>query len=189
MKTLIPLLITSLLFALQQDNPRIETLYDRFADATSVTLTSDLGRKGVVDLGGGSVYAPPGSNEAHVYFNIIGVVDGTEPKRGMPKVTIAFTSTSEDWIYLKQTNTLRFILNGTERLNLGVMSRGASEVMHKSGVIEQIALIVPFAVIQKLANSTKVEMQVSSDEFQLTQEQLADMKDWVSRFSATTLKK
>ena len=187
MKALI--FISVFLFALPQGYPTFETRYDRFADETSVVLTENLGVPGVVDLGGGSIYVPPGVRGGTLYLHIAGMVKGIDPKKGIPRVLIMFTSTSRDWIYLKQTNTLRFILDGRERLDLGVMSRTSGDVLNGARgvrVVDQISLSVPFAVIEKLANVNKLEMQVSEDEFEFTQRQLADLKEWVSRFAPQT---
>ena len=188
MKSLVLLISSLFLCLLPQENPKIEIRYDRFADASSVTLTELMLAPGVVDLGSGSVYVPPGTVQQHFHFHIIGVVTGPDPKLAIPTVTIAFTSNSTDWVYLKLTNTLRFSLNDSERLELGILIRTASDVLRSGRVAEQIALTVPFATAVKLSKASKLEMQVSRDEFVFTKEQLADMRDWVNHFSMSAHK-
>lgn len=75
MKTL--LLILILLFQ-APNNPHIESKYDRFSDTTTLVLTERIDAlSGVVNLGNGSYYVPPGVSPADVVrFHVIAVAHG-----------------------------------------------------------------------------------------------------------------
>lgn len=172
------------LVLLQTQNPNlnIETKYDRFADVTTVHLIENLKPGGVVNLGGGSVYAPPGSVAHTVDLHIIGAVPGKSLAAAAPVVSIAISSMSLDWRYLNGPNTLRLILDDNERLSLGTMKR-SGEVL-KTGRVSEVLIIddVPLATIERLSKATKIEMQAGQDEFEMKGPQISDIQDWVSRF-------
>lgn len=174
-------LILAILFQFPS-NPRIETRHDRFSDTTSLVLTQRINAlSGVVDLGGGSYYVPPGvSPQDNVYLHVIAVARGKTVTRDA-KVTLALTSRSADWIFLKQTNTLRMIVNGSERLDFGIMVRTNSDVFN-GGVMEQLAAPIALSTVERLAKASKIEVQVSNDEFGFSKDQISDLKDFVSRF-------
>lgn len=183
MKTL--LLILALLLQ-SPNNPHIEVKYDRFGDTTALILTHRINAlSDVVDLGGGSYYVKPGASPLDVVrFHVIAVSKGKTITRNA-LITLALTSRSSNWIYLKQTNTLKMILNGAERVDLGVMDRMNSDV-DRLGVTEQLAVTISLANLERLAKADKIEVQISSDEFEFSKDQISDLKEFVSRFPAPT---
>lgn len=68
-----------------------------------------------------------------------------------------------------------------KRITNDVQSRGR-------GVIERLALEVPFATIENLSKAVKLEMRLGSDEFELNKHQLDDLREWVDQFPAARTK-
>jgi len=135
-------------------NPRVKTRYDRFSDMTSVTLSIRIISGGIVDLGGGSVYAPSGIGR-DLELAVLGIVEGQDLKKTIPKVTLVVTSRSDEWLYLRSPNLLQAIVDGNTRVTIGDMKRITSEVDARGrGVIEQLSLEVPFGAVEKLSPGT-----------------------------------
>jgi len=169
---------------LAQDVPNlnIHESYDRFSDLTSVSLSIQISG-GVQDLGGGSIYA--GNPARSLSLAVIGIFEGTDISKAVPKVAIVVSSRSREWVYLKSPTLLQVIIDGKTRATLGEMVRVTSEVEPRGrGVTEQVRLMLPFGVIAELSNATKLEMRVGPDEFDLKKEQLQDLREWVRRFPA-----
>lgn len=180
------LLLILALVSQTPNNPRITLKYDRFSDTTSLVLTQWVDAlSGIVDLGGGSYAVKPGAkSEDVVYLHVVAVSVGKALDRNA-RLALAFSSRSGNWIYLKQTNTLRMIVNDTERLDFGVMDRTHSDVTSR-GVTEQIAVKLALPTIEKLAKAEKIEVQLGGEEFELGRKQIDDLKDFVSYFPKAT---
>jgi hypothetical protein len=176
------LALTLILTVQQPASPNIETRYDRFSDSTSLVLTRNVPLLGgVVDLGGGSYYVRPGSSAYDVvFFHVIATSLGPSITRNA-KVALAFTSRSSDWVFLRQTNTLRMILDGSERLDFGKMTRTNSDVLSGT-VAEQIAVFVSLDAIEKLSQAKRIEVQIGSAEFEFAPGVITDLKEFVNRF-------
>lgn len=164
-------------------NPRVRERYDRFSDLSSVVVDIPI-IEGVVDLGGGSVYVPPKVGR-DLYLTVLGIIEGKDFTKSIPKVTIAISSRSENWMYLNGPNLLQVIVDGTHRATLGEMKRLDSDVDRRGrGVQERLILDVPFTAIERLANASRVEVRVGPDEFELKKKDLLNLKDWLAKFPA-----
>ena len=170
-------------------NSKILAKYDRFSDTTSVSVDVILGVAGLIDLGGGSVYAPPGADLRSLVLTVNGLITGTNLQKANPSVSLSFVSQSTEWRYLTGPNTLRVILDGHERIFVGDMKRTYDKVLDGRHVVEQLAMVdVPFSILEKLSRASKIEMQLASDEFELKPNQINDLKDWVNHFPAAKSK-
>lgn len=85
-------------------------------------------------------------------------------------------------MFLNRGTVLRVILDGKERLLIGAMKRQSGDVLSGGRVTEQLTMQVPFSVIERLSRATKLEMQIGLEEFELTPQQIADLREWVKRF-------
>lgn len=149
---------------LRMPNPRIETRYDRFKDFTAVRLIGNP----VANLSSSTI--------KRLHLSAFGIYSGqtlTAPEG----ITLVLSSTSEDWFFLKGGRGLRAILNGEERLDLGTMDR-ANGTIRSGFVTEQLSLEITPKLLIKLATAKKIEMQLGSVEFELTETQIDDLYDF-----------
>jgi hypothetical protein len=184
----IPVILFLLIAGLSQsvnkesDGPHIQERYDRFSDLTSIVLDIPIIR-GYVDLGGGSVYVEKGSPR-HLYLTVIGIFEGTDVAKAIPRVSLIVDSRSANWMYLRGPTLLQVIMDGTKRATLGEMKRYNASVVREGGVEEQLRLDVPFAVVEHLSKAHTLEVRVGSDEFVLSRPQLSDLGEWIKKFPA-----
>lgn len=158
------------------ENLNIYTNYDRFEDTTTVTLSAYL--------------APPGFGPSTVFKSarllVIGSVYGTDVKAAPHSYTamVGLTTDSEDWVYLRGPHSFRVILDGGPGLLVGKMERVDGEVNRNRTVTETLRMSVPFYKIREIAMAERIEIQIGRHEFELNKTQVANLKEWVSRFSA-----
>jgi hypothetical protein len=50
------------------------------------------------------------------------------------------------------------------------------------GVLETLALEIPFATLEKLSRASTIEMRIGTTEFELVPRQIEDLKAFVARF-------
>jgi hypothetical protein len=123
----------------------------------------------------------------YVLFSVMGNVKGQDIKSSIPETSLALYSFSDQWIFLNTINTLRFIINGEERLTIGKMERIDSNV-RSGGVREVLGIEIPFSLAVKLSRASKLEAQIGLYEFELKPEQIAEIKRFVSYFPAAERK-
>jgi hypothetical protein len=153
---------------------KIETTYDKFKDLTFVELQD-------MRVGDG------------VYLALITTARGL----GMPStegsVYMAFTLYNATWHCLDGCQ-VTFLVNG-RRVDLGVAENLSRKVSQGSvycnrwgcdkptiSVIERIGVSVPYETFSKIAFATSVEFQAGTDEAVLSDNHLAAIRDFASRF-------
>ena len=161
---LIALVLTPAAIAIAQDNnPEVETRYDKLKDRTRVRLL------------GIQVEGKPLDG---LQMSLLFVFKGERLTKPVSQVTLILTSTSVNWRYLEGSRNLRAISDGVV-LNLGDLPRVGSKA-GQGYVIEHLMKKVPDETILKLAASKKLELQLGELGFKLTPEQLALLRDFTS---------
>lgn len=135
-------LLCLFLFVLPVTAQKLSTDYDKFKNLTRVSgksweyVNADKGRPLRVNL--------------YVFFK------GEKQTGEADAAMLVFRSASSDWEYLK--NNLLIILVDGARLDIGRAIRDSS--IGKNGVTETLMYAMPFADAQRLADASKVEVQI-----------------------------
>lgn len=167
MKLLLLILCLAFAFAVpaQTKNPRLPNAdvtvrYDRFKDTTTIRYAGGF-LKDVVP---------------RMSFDVFAFANGQDVSR-VDAVALVLTSDSDDWVFLRSANVLRVIIDDGKPLDLGEMKRQGE--VYKGKVIETLSLRIPFATFKKVAQASKVEMQVSRTEFQLSSAHIMGLHDFL----------
>ncbi len=142
----------------------IETKYDPFKDQTDVVLNP--------------VVETIGKTPANLMVNYL--YPGKAPS--IPDlVSITFVSKSTDWQFLKNHDVI-LLLDGQERLNPTTTHDGE---VGKGYVLEFVSAVVTTREFLQVANATKVQVQLFTTEFSLSDAQLEGLRDLASRMQPT----
>lgn len=159
-----------ILFFLWQTSPLgISTDYDKFTNKTIVRDSQSI------------MPVRPG----FVLFDVVASINGRYAPNAKPTtIAIVITSRSDEWVFLKTTNTFRVLYNETDRYELGQMKRIAGDVVN-GGVVETLYLEVSMSDIDKLSKAKKLEIQVGPLESEIKPEQIASIERWLRMFETT----
>ncbi len=134
----------------------IKTSYDRFKNQTTVGTKKV---KTTVTRGSGEV-------EVHVYDVLTGHVVRSNSRR----VLFSISRQGSGWSWLNLSDTT-MLLDGVK---VPITAKlGLTDVMDSGGVIEFVDSVVPDELFLRMVAAKKIEFQVGTDEFALTDETVA----------------
>lgn len=149
---------------------KFATRYDKFKDQTTVLFYP-------MAVSGTARYLL--SSEMLGLFAAFTYSGKTQPA-SVSEVIIAFTSTSPDWVYLKDRELIALV--DGERLPLGEAARDSS--VKYGGVEEMLAVTVSYDHLLKLTNARVVEMKLGDREIKLKEKHLEALRDLASRMKS-----
>lgn len=145
---------------------QFETSYDKFKDETTVRSKRYAFVVSGPKVRGGLSFTAEFSFKGQ---HLSGSVD---------RAYLTFVSYSGSWVFLDDQHLIALV--DGERIDLGNGHRdGSLFVLNR--VQEVLLFDVSYAVLVKIANGTKVEMQLGPDEFPLKDSHLATLRDLASR--------
>ncbi len=147
-----------------QGEQRAEANYDRFKDQTSVVVTPRLvgptGRPSILRVKLGAVFS----------------YDGKQLKAAPKTILIIAVVTSEGWVFVSDRRPPVNILVDGKRAFQGVAIRAETDVVGPY-TIEEMAADIPLASFTDITKGRVVEMQIGTLTFQLTPENVADLRE------------
>ena len=155
---------------------RFETKYDKFKDQTTVRFKR-------VPITGTTRRVFAGET---LYLVGAFAFPGSELKAPVDTAYLGFLSESKDWIYLRDQHLIALV--DGQRVDLGTAETGDSDV-RLGGVTELLAFRVSHEMLLKVANGSKVEMQLGSREFKLKDNHLYALQDLANRMRSGNPKK
>lgn len=93
-------------------------------------------------------------------------------------VSVTFVSSTENWRYL-QYRPINLLLNGTERIALGVPDNSTS--VHSGSVLEQMTIDVPIETYLKIINSDSIEGSIGITKFNFKKAQIEALRDFATK--------
>lgn len=93
-------------------------------------------------------------------------------------VLVTFVSSTEDWRYL-QYRPIYLLLNGAERLTLGVPENNTS--VHSGSVLEQMSIEIPIEIYLKIVNSNSIEGSIGITKFNFKKSQIEALRDFATK--------
>lgn len=145
---------------------QFETSYDKFKDETTVRSKRYAFVVSGPKVSGGLSFT------AEFSFK------GQRLSVPVDRAYLTFVSYSGSWVFLDDQHLIALV--DGERIDLGNGNRNGS--LFGLGRVQEVLLFdVPYAALVKIANGTKVEMQLGPDEFPLKDSHLAALRDLASR--------
>ncbi|MEI8102436.1 MAG: hypothetical protein WCG61_02795 [Chlorobium sp.] len=93
-------------------------------------------------------------------------------------VSVTFVSNTENWRYL-EFRPINLLLNGTERISLGVPKNRTS--VHSGSVLEQMNIDVPVEIFLKIVNSNSIEGSIGVTKFKFKESQIEALRDFATK--------
>jgi len=156
--TIFTLLLTISSFAQAVEFGKITTKYDKFKDITSLSLklaiSKDTNEFFVLFINAAFDGKTPASSDKDIMFSFISMTSEKQP-----------APASRSWIALADD----------ERINLG--NGEYTNTLISTTYASTMAYFVSEINLKKIANAKKVEMQVGSKEFALSESQIASLKE------------
>lgn len=155
-----------------QHNDKIDVLYDKFTDKTTLAINYPGGMKiDHTNLEIGFLFEFSGRSLA-------------QQVRPSSKLTLMIDSKSENWEYLQFGHDLDFLVDG-ERMSIGTLDHDGS--VGEGYVLEFMAAHISVSQFLRLANAKTIEGKLSTTEFSLSSDQIETIKDFASRLSGGTV--
>lgn len=146
---------------------KTEILYDRFKDKTTLTM------KPYIRFYKTSM--PP-----NISMTVISSHTGRT--RITPShITLVFTYTGREWLYLNKVGRHVRALIGDERLDLGTADRASSDVQQGGRVTETLGISVPLDTFLKIVNADRPELQVGTMDTTLRPEHVDALRCYASQ--------
>ena len=158
--------IFSLAFLAQgQTDSDVKKSYDKFKNITSMSLSIGY-------------FTPSGG----VASWMVQAEYPGEQAPANPKIYLMLLSVNDDWKYLRKDLTVRTLLD-EKRGILGKLTRAESSVQGGNAT-EILSMTITLKTLESLGNASSLEMQVVSDEFTFTKEQIEKFKTFADKLKA-----